>query len=334
MRRFEFREDGPYDGEYKFYKTEDGVSIHIRYGQHLSHRFTNEPDYDEERNRTITDQYGWTVLCNDRAIIITDRSSKTGWDRFHTEFYGFVGFVSFQAADPGKLPWNTTKTDVDLNNSAYQMALVDMRRFSEKWRTLAGKRKKAAVAPRKVPPKKKTKKASTRKPKVSKPVTKDDHNQFRTVFPSDVNEQNCFDKHLTLVHEAKELDLADLTYSGLALIRMLFESTVVTYMERHGKFAEMKQFAVDRRREKINVSAEDEKKLMPSVDEMLPFLINNPAIWGAAKQNFLRHSAANMAKHQQTLNSALHNPYQIIGSPKAFDIRDEVLPLLRHLIET
>ena len=145
------RDGGPYEGEYKLFKTEDGVAIHIQYGQHREHRFTKEEGYDLQRNSALTSQFGWTVFCNDRAIIISDRTYKTGWDaRFHTEFYGFVGNVNFVGSDPAKLPWDTTKTDVDLNNSAYQAALVDMRRFVEKWRKLAEERKKVGP-PKPVP---------------------------------------------------------------------------------------------------------------------------------------------------------------------------------------
>ena len=76
------------------------------------------------------------------------------------------------------------------------------------------------------------------------------------------------------------------------------------------------------------------KRLVPDFDEMIAFLENHPDVWGAAKENYLRHGLRRIAAHQPTLNSALHNPFQIVGAPKAFEIRDEVLPLLRHLIET
>src|SRR5262249_28333925 len=142
------REAGPFDTEYKFYKTEDGVSIHVEMGQHEKHRFSQERGYSKDENAKLTDEFGWTIYCNDRAILIADQSSKTGWDgKFHSEFYGFVGIVEFFSADPSKLPWSTTKTDVDLNNPSYQAALKDMRHFVEKWRQLADRRKKAKELP-------------------------------------------------------------------------------------------------------------------------------------------------------------------------------------------
>ena len=341
------RDDGPFPEEYKFYK-KDGVTIHIRVGQHCDHRFTAEPDYDKDRNEPLTPQFGWTVICNDRAIVVSDQTWKTGWERkFHSEFYGFVGIVSFDAKDPAKLPWDTTKFDVDMNNPAYQTALTDMRAFAAKWRTYAGrvklmKRKGEQLLPlpdgsssQKPKPPSETKPANKpQKTKVKKPTTfKPDHNQFGTVLPDDVDELNCFDKHLALVHEAKTLHLNLLTYSGMALIRCLFEASVVTYFERHGKLADLKQAAIDGRKMK-GLKIKNEKDVVPDIDEMIAFLENKPDIWGAVKQNHVRHSLRRVANHKQLLNSAVHNPWQPINKAQAFVIRDEVLPILRHLIET
>lgn len=352
------RKDSPFPEEYKFYKTE-GVTVHIRFGQHSEHRFSAEPDYDKSRNALLTDQFGWTVLCNDRAIVVSDKTMKTGWDtKFHTEFYGFVGIVTFDADDPAKLPWDTTKFDVDMNNRAYLTALVDMRKFAEKWRSYANRAKDAQrkgetllplpTAAKKAPDaepdasqkptasvgsKSSTNSTATTNVKKQQPTRKKDHNQFGTVLPDDVDELHCFDKHLALVHEAKGLDLNALTYSGMALIRCLFEATVLTYLGRHEKLNELKQFVIDERK-KSGQKIKSEKDVVPNVEEMITFLVNNPDIWGAVKQNHLKHSLSRMAAHKKMLNSAVHNPWQPINRSEAFTIRDEVLPILRHLIET
>jgi len=340
------RENPPveYEGEYKFYKTEDGISIHIQYGQHKDHRFSNERDYDQQRNATLTNQYGWNVLCNDRVILFSDQSRKTGWDtKLHSEHYGFVGIVSF-VGSPDKLPWNTTKTDIDLNNEAYGLALKDMRLYAEKWRATADRRKKTKTPPRQLPPKKAAKPSVGKKPPTKtaptpKPTTKVDHNEFRTVLPEDINERHCDDKLLALVHEAKKLDLDDLTYSGLALIRMIFETSAVTFLDRNKKYGELQAFGADRYQKKLDKKAkilteEERKKYIPKIDDMIPFFQNNVGLWGAAKATHLKHSLSEMGKYQPKLNSVLHNPWQAINRSEAFQIRDAVLPLLRHLIET
>lgn len=338
------REGGPYEGQHKDYRTDDGVAIHIRYGQHREHRFSNEPGYSRTRNAALTSQFGWTLLCNDRAILISDRSPETGWEKFHTEFYGFVGCVNFVSSDPLLLPWDTTKADVDENNHAYRLALEDMRKFTAAWRSLAEQRKHEP-APKPIPPKPppstvappgpKAPPATTKKPPVKKTIAKVDHQTFRTVLPDDVGEQHCEDKLLRLVHEAKALDLGDLTYSGMALIRMLFESSMINYLLRTKSIEQVKKFAAERRRKSgMKMPADEERRLPPTFDEMLVYFDANPAICGADKATYLKHSLKRMLTHQGLLNGVLHQPLQTINTSKAFEIRDDVLPVLRHLIET
>lgn len=342
------RRDGPFPMEYKSYNA-DGVSIHLEFGQHRDHRFSAEIGYAKNQNTPLTPEFGWTVICNDRAIVVSDRTLKTGWEgKFHTEFYGFVGVVSFDAEDPSMLPWDTTKFDVNLNNRAYQLALVDMRKNAGKWRSYANQAKNARRDGETLQPLPGTQSQTSSKQesaKGSRPLQKSstkkvktlskrkpDHNQFETILPDDIDEANCYDKHLALVHEAKSLNLNVLTYSGMALIRCLFEATVVAYMERHGKLSDLKQFAIEERL-KNNTKVANEKKVIPTTDEMIAFLEQNPEVWGAIKDSHIRHSLRDMAAHKKLMNSALHNPWQPIGKLEAFKIRDDVLPILRHLIQ-
>ncbi|HBP5286765.1 TPA: hypothetical protein L5685_005866 [Pseudomonas aeruginosa] len=71
---------------------------------------------------------GWYVICNGRVILEADRRAVTGWGlleeeagralipAFHNQFARFRGIVSFDSEDSSKVPWNTTKTDVDLDS--------------------------------------------------------------------------------------------------------------------------------------------------------------------------------------------------------------------------
>jgi hypothetical protein len=212
-----------------------------------------------------------------------------------------------------------------------------MRHFAEEWRSHANKRKKTKNAPKPVPPKKSS--ASNKKPSKNKkspapkPTVKVDHNNYRTVLPPDINEVHCFDKHLALVRQSKGLDMVEFSYPGLALLRMLFETSTVKYMDRIGKLGELRKFAIDRRKKKINMSAEQEKNATISMDEMIAYFSSGPGVLDAATQAYMRHIVGKIGKYQQTMNSALHHPLQMINNTEAIQIRDEVMPLLRYLIE-
>jgi len=351
------REDGPFPSLRKYYRADDGVTVYIEAGQHHLHRFSAEPDFDRKTNNQLTDEYGWSVICNDRLIVMCDTSEKTGWDKkWHPEFNGFVGYVWFVAEDGTHLPWNTPKTDVDTLSVVYQEAIEDMRRFTERWRSYgrdakaARKRGDTLLPPQHKPrqsdkPGKKPSSEKSRKPEQTEsktegpvkkePISKIDHNSLRTVLPPDVDERYCKDKLLSLVHEAKRIDIYDNTYSGLALIRMLFETAVVEYMIRTKRAAKMRDFCIERKEKDKGkkLSAALKKSYQPSINELCEFILNNDGVWGEHKSAYIKGSAEKFKKHKEKLNSAIHNPLQPINFLTALAIRDEVLPVLRHFIE-
>ncbi len=75
---------------------------------------------------------GWYVQCNGRTILFANRDEETGWGidgvrNFHAAFAAFRGYVEFESSDLEKLPWNTTKTGVDMSSKYYQLALNTMK---------------------------------------------------------------------------------------------------------------------------------------------------------------------------------------------------------------
>ena len=74
---------------------------------------------------------GWYVFCNGRMILDADKSERTGWGvesrpGFHSKFNHFLGYVYFRSTKVRKLPWSTTKDDVDRESAVYQYALSEM----------------------------------------------------------------------------------------------------------------------------------------------------------------------------------------------------------------
>jgi hypothetical protein len=81
---------------------------------------------------------GWYVVCNGRVVLEADRRNATGWGlveeqtnsvvmpSFHNQFARFRGIVSFDSDDSARVPWNTTKTDIDQDNPVWQKTFVRM----------------------------------------------------------------------------------------------------------------------------------------------------------------------------------------------------------------
>lgn len=45
---------------------------------------------------------------------------------YHSQFYRFRGYAFFEAEDPKKLPWNTAKTNIDLDSAVWRAAFQQM----------------------------------------------------------------------------------------------------------------------------------------------------------------------------------------------------------------
>ena len=102
----------------------DGVDVYLVVGFTRPIPSENEIKDEQEAVRYSTVDAGWTILCNDRAVVYCDRSELTGWGearvpRYHTQFIAISGIVEFKSDDPGKLPTTTTKRGIDASDPLY-----------------------------------------------------------------------------------------------------------------------------------------------------------------------------------------------------------------------
>lgn len=95
------------------------------------------PSEDDARNsveekKFSTEEAGWTVICNDRAVLTRDKTELTGWGeagipRYHTQFIAISGIVEFVSENPALLPSTTTKRGIDASSKIYLRVKNKMR---------------------------------------------------------------------------------------------------------------------------------------------------------------------------------------------------------------
>lgn len=130
------REDGP--APFVFRKTIDGVVVSITVGRNTNRALGNEEDDDVgfERDRSSATA-GWTVLCNDRAVIVGDKSRLTGWGDgiplYHPQFAIITGIIEFRSKRADKLPVTTTKRALDTSSNVWLESLVKMKEGMRVW---------------------------------------------------------------------------------------------------------------------------------------------------------------------------------------------------------
>lgn len=126
--------------------SDDGVDFFLAVGFTRPIPTNNEIEDEQEAIRYSSEDAGWTILCNGRAVVHCDRSELTGWGeagvpRYHTQFIAVSGIVDLSSSDPKKLPTTTTKRGLDASSPLYLQLKNKMREgmrlftdYTNKWK--------------------------------------------------------------------------------------------------------------------------------------------------------------------------------------------------------
>lgn len=131
-------DDERYPAPYIFQKTIDDVLVSIAVGLNNGKSLgdDDEDDTSFERDRSSATA-GWTVLCNDRAVIVGDKSRLTGWGDgiplYHPQFSVITGIIEFRSKHADKLPVTTTKRALDTSSNVWLESLVKMKEGLRLW---------------------------------------------------------------------------------------------------------------------------------------------------------------------------------------------------------
>lgn len=131
------REDGP--APFIFRKVIDGVTVSITVGLNTSRAIEDDDDGTEFDGDRSSATAGWTVLCNDRAVIVGDKSRLTGWGDgiplYHGQFSIITGIIEFRSNRAEQLPVTTTKRALDTSSNVWLESLVKMKEGMRIWIT-------------------------------------------------------------------------------------------------------------------------------------------------------------------------------------------------------
>jgi hypothetical protein len=121
------------------------VSVQILAGLNGFPPDDSSSDEVREQLRDIA-YFGWFVVCNGRIVLAGDKTEKTVWGNgrfslWHPQYHGFIGIVSFYAADPNLLPWTTTKRALDLTHPLYRRVVVKMKEATRRYVNYTNERK-------------------------------------------------------------------------------------------------------------------------------------------------------------------------------------------------
>ena len=110
----------------------DDVEIFLAVGFTRPIPSQEEIDENDESTSYSSLDAGWTVVCNDRAVLYCNRDELTGWGeagipQYHTQFIAISGIVEFRCKNAQKLPMTTTKRGIDASSRLYLQIKNKMR---------------------------------------------------------------------------------------------------------------------------------------------------------------------------------------------------------------
>lgn len=132
------KEDGP--APYVFQAEFDDVIISITVGLNTGKGPLLDGDDSSDFEGTRSSQTaGWTVFCNDRAVLVGDKTRLTGWGDglplYHYQFSIITGIVEFRSKKADKLPISTTKRNLDSSSEVWSFAKTKMKEGLHIWTT-------------------------------------------------------------------------------------------------------------------------------------------------------------------------------------------------------
>src|SRR4029079_9504426 len=103
-------------------------------GRSLGDDDEDDPGFERDRSSPTA---GWTVLCNDRAVIVGDKTRLTGWGDgiplYHPQIPIITGIIELRSKRADKLPVTTTKRALDTSSNVWLESLVKMKEGMRVW---------------------------------------------------------------------------------------------------------------------------------------------------------------------------------------------------------
>lgn len=319
-----------------------GVDVEIFAGVHEKYRFATKDNgvvADPSNNlvhRAIAGEFGWYVVCNDRVILLHDKTHKTGWTtNWHNEYGGFVGWVHFRSKDPALLPWNTKKSDIVENGEVYEEVVGILQRMAGQYRQttpLAKGRRNGGKTTTKTPTGRRSK-PPTAQAILAGSASKAQLKSIATLLPPDIAFASNLPKLAGLVYDCERLEIEAFPYASAVMLRTVFDAAVRDFLKRHKKFISMRDETLnDTLKPGQQLTDAIRKNYSPSLADMIKWCIKNADIFPDPNSRVCKQACERFSHHLTILNGVVHEDGGISNSGQVRTMRDEVLQGLLHII--
>jgi len=320
---------------------EGGVDIRIETGLHS--KFKLNARYGV--NNSLSDEYGWTVICNDRVIEFARREgAEFGWKKnWHSEYNGFVGYIRFYSKDVENLPWDSTKTKIQSDSMIFLNLREKIAEMALAYRSKAKVAKKTAKASSAAGKAKKREETGKSKAgsgnknslKVSPSSSSATHvhtQDWDFLLPTDFAVADKGEALDNLIIESRGLDISEFAYTSVILYRTLFEAVCKEYVKQKGCFEDVQDHYYEKGEGKNKNPSEDYKKEQGiGLNMIVGWMLDTTEIFKPDDKKELVQCLRDLRRHLKKMNGVVHCR-QIIGTAEVENIRNETYSLLAFLV--
>jgi hypothetical protein len=343
-------------------KSYDGVNVIIDSGIHGDYYFPTEEGYSLRDNRKLTNQFGIYFICNDRVIRKASTEINHGWKtKWHSEYNGFICFVRFIAKDPGRLPWNTAKSDMRNDSPLFLEVIDEIQPIADNYRSDIKRRYPSKSDDQPIPidkePSELKDQESQEKQKRSNKQpskTKDDSPQIKTkpshpsvasknknkhtqnwttLLPENFPISNK-DKVLdNIIIEATTLTIAIAPHASLQLYRSLLEASLTNFANKKGVRQQVKDhyYTVGDGKGKNHDQIHKDSQGIDLWMISHWMLHNHETVFPFSDRKKLKQALIKVRAHVPKMNGVVHCQ-EVVSDSEVTIIRNETVELLEFLV--
>ncbi|MBR0666119.1 hypothetical protein GXW71_17295 [Roseomonas hellenica] len=346
---------GPVRRAMQYMETRLGVGVFAEAGLHEDYRIKGlESDYDEARHRAISSEQGWYVVCNDRIILSSDRTERTGWTTgWHNEYAGFLGWVHYVSEDPELLPWDSKKAGINVSSEAHRESVIWLKGIADEFRAQKNRLRsrgdrqrstaapssgkipgRAADAPASGPAKDNMPAPSQNSPDPNRHDKDLIHTETHTTLFHTCKIRTSSPKVRSLADEAVRMEIGDFPYASALLLRGFFEIVLIDYLKRIKRYGEVKELVfVNQAAQGRPFSDAQKKNFSPTLDNVLEWLVKHEDAFPEHERRTCRYGCESFKGYVKKINGIVHEDGILTGGSQVTEFRNSVLPTLRILLE-
>jgi hypothetical protein len=333
----------------KNFVSQSGVSVYLEAGLHENYRIAKfEIDYEQFKPviKGLTPEYGWYVVCNDRIILVADKTKITGWTTtaWHNEYHGFLGWAHYVSEDPSLLPWDTKKTGINTNNQTHIEVLSSLKELADDYRSRnrnLRQPKSGGVASEPAKPRG-TGAASGlggkplgggADPKGKVVPGSAIHTKEMDMLIYNLSSISSSPRIASFLQEAREISIKEHPYTAMILLRVLFEAALRDYLLRHKHYQKVKDSIFEEQAVQGRPFSQKQKRdFTPSLANMLSWAVKNTEIFSSDLRRGTKTSIDNFIKDLSRLNGIVHEDGVLTDFSEAKQIRNNALKALETFL--